>query len=201
MVIITRKALSQDTKVLANLLARTFYDDPISEFLFPSDKRRLRALERFFNIEIGLMYLPLDEVWTTQDLDGVAVWAPPGRHRRRVRDLVKLTTMIPFVIGHPIRNFKVLSALEAKHPREPHYYLATLGTDPSRQGKGVGTQLLKSVLSSCDEQGIPAYLESSKERNVPLYARNGFEVTEVLELPGGGPKVWLMWREPRPPEY
>jgi hypothetical protein len=43
---------------------------------------------------------------------------------------------------------------------------------------------------------MPAYLESSKEINVPLYERNGFKVTEQMTVPNGGPPIWLMWRDP-----
>ena len=49
----------------------------------------------------------------------------------------------------------------------------------------------------CDAEGLPAYLESSKERNVPYYERFGFRVTRELAMPGRGcPPVWLMWRDP-----
>ena len=65
------------------------------------------------------------------------------------------------------------------------------------QGRGAGTQLMQPVLQKCDKEGIPAYLESSKERNVPLYERNGFKVTKEMVVPAGGPKIWLMWRDPQ----
>ena len=55
------------------------------------------------------------------------------------------------------------------------------------------------VLERCDEEGIPAYLESSNARNVPFYRRHGFGVTTELQIPGGGPMLWLMWREPLGP--
>lgn len=82
-------------------------------------------------------------------------------------------------------------------PRQPHWYLATLGTAPERQGRGVGSTLLATVLDRLDEEGLPAYLESSKERNVAFYARHRFEVVRELVVPHGGPRLWLMWREPR----
>ena len=97
------------------------------------------------------------------------------------------------------RSGGVLTAMEAAHPTEPeHWYLAILGTDPKHQGQGIGSALIKAVTDRCDEQGMAAYLESSKPENVPFYARHGFEVTEEKTF-DGGPSVWLMWRDPQEP--
>ena len=52
------------------------------------------------------------------------------------------------------------------------------------------------VLERCDTEGIPAYLESSKESNIAYYRRFGFEVTGEIVIAPGGPTVWPMWREP-----
>jgi hypothetical protein len=56
---------------------------------------------------------------------------------------------------------------------------------------------MQPVLEQCDTEGLPAYLESSKEKNIPLYERYGFKVTDELRLVKGGPPLWPMWREPR----
>jgi hypothetical protein len=56
--------------------------------------------------------------------------------------------------------------------------------------------VLGPVLDICDREGLPAYLESSKERNVAFYRHHGFEVTGELSLPEGSVRLWLMWREP-----
>ena len=63
----------------------------------------------------------------------------------------------------------------------------------------MGSASMRPVLEHCDTEGVPAYLESSKERNVPFYRRHGFEVVREVSLPDSGPKIWTMWREPRPP--
>ncbi len=90
--------------------------------------------------------------------------------------------------------------VENLHPTDRHWYLFTLGTAPERQGKGVGSALLRAALTHVDEEGDPAYLESSKERNISLYARFGFEVIDKVPSKRGSPPIWRMWREPRVPE-
>jgi GNAT superfamily N-acetyltransferase len=66
--------------------------------------------------------------------------------------------------------------------------------DPVRQGHGVGAALLRARLRRCDQERLPAYLESSKLENVPLYQHFGFHVTGTLGLPEGAPAVNTMWR-------
>ena len=88
--------------------------------------------------------------------------------------------------------------MRARHPKEPHWYLHFLGTEPARQGRGIGSAVLKPMLDTCDAQGLPAYLEATSERNRSLYMRNGFEDHgEPLRLPDDGPLMFPMWREPR----
>src|SRR5438270_334685 len=80
--------------------------------------------------------------------------------------------------------------------REPHWYLQAIGTDPARQGKGYGGVVMRHQLTFVDAAGLPAYLESSKEKNIPIYASFGFEVTGEIRLPGG-PILYPMWRKAR----
>ena len=92
--------------------------------------------------------------------------------------------VLPYVAANLRTTLRLLSLVEAKHPHEPHWYLASLGTAVDQQGKGMGGALMRPVLEHCDAEGIPCYLESSKERNLPFYRRHGFEVVEEVPLPG-----------------
>ena len=90
-------------------------------------------------------------------------------------------------------------ALVRAHPRDPHWYLFAIGVDPAHQGSGVAGTLPRSRLARCDQAGEPAYLESSKLANVPLYQHFGFEPTAPMELPAVVPVITPMWRTPTTP--
>jgi GNAT superfamily N-acetyltransferase len=95
------------------------------------------------------------------------------------------------------RVLRGLATVERKHASmAPHMYLAVLGVEPERQGLGLGSQLLRPGLELCDAEGLPAYLETGKERNLAFYGRHGFDVIDQIVLPGG-PPLWFMWREAR----
>jgi len=186
---------------VTNMLVRAFDDDPVSNFMFAGPRRRQRGLHSFFATQLRHQYLPHGHVYTTEDLTGAALWGPPGRDRHPVLELLQLLPTAPFLLSlHTVNALRLLFTVEELHPKEPHWYLFTLGTAPERQGQGVGSALLASMLAHIDERGEPAYLESSKERNVPLYARFGFEVIDEIPSKSGSPVIWRMWREPRLPE-
>jgi ribosomal protein S18 acetylase RimI-like enzyme len=195
--IAVRAATTADVTGIATTLARAFVDDPVKLFLCGGQQVPQRQGETFFRV-FGKMQLRHGHVYTTPGREGAAMWAPPGKWKVPLLEILKATpTFLRMYRLRYFPNLGVLSRLEAVHPTELHYYLEFLGTDPIYQGRGIGSALLRPVLDLCDEEGVGAYLESSKESNVPFYARHGFEVTGEIEHRRGGPRQWLMWREPR----
>jgi ribosomal protein S18 acetylase RimI-like enzyme len=199
MTIVVRKATAADESSLAAALALAFHDDPVMSWLLPQDRSRVRRLRALFRVELRYLHLPHNEVYTNAEVSSGALWAPPGRWRTPPVSLVRSIPRLVLSLGLGITTaLRSIKAIERVHPHEPHWYLAVLGTEPSWQGKGVGSALLGPVLQRCDRDGTGAYLESSKESNVPFYARHGFEVTRPVDLPHRGPRIWPMWRDPRP---
>ena len=189
-----RPALPEDHGPLAEVLARAFFDDPVTSWFYPDAAKRMRHARRFF--EIRLRQLAVHGlIYTTPERSGAALWAPPGQWRESLRQSLMQLPMLPVLLPRIVRMTQAVREIERHHPVRPHYYLSVIGTDPEQQGGGVGSALLAPVLLRCDETQTAAYLESSKESNLSFYARHGFAVTECIELPEG-PPLWLMWREP-----
>lgn len=192
-----RPARPADIAPVSASLARAFEDDPVMEWLFPA-RNRLRRLERFFAVEAGFS-LRKGTAYTAVDHAGAALWMPPGQWKVGAAQMIRTApTMIRLLGSHLFTALAGLGVIERAHPGAPHFYLSVLGTDPARQGHGVGGAAMRPVLDRCDHDGLGAYLESSKEVNISYYERFGFEVTAELQMPKG-PKVWGMWRDPQEP--
>jgi GNAT superfamily N-acetyltransferase len=189
-----RAVALEDVPELSVSLARAFLEDPVSGYLFPD--RRTKRLERYFRFQIRSMFLPRGEAWTTPDLRAASLWTPPKNRPPSMAEGVSQLPVIAILGRATPRALRLVQMLESHHPRAPHFYLATIGTDPAMQGKGYGSALLSVVLSRCDAEAIPSYLESSKAENLSFYNRHGFEVVKEVLIPRTEVKLWLMWREP-----
>ncbi|MBI2766939.1 MAG: GNAT family N-acetyltransferase [Chloroflexi bacterium] len=194
-----RKLTRADVPHATAVMARAFDDDPVVNWFCAQDKRRAARIYNFMEIALTKLTLPYGFAYTSENIEGGAYWTPPGKWKMgMLQQLMLIPAMaksasyrrIPAIMGG-------MNAIEKKHPQAPHYYLLAVGVEPESQGRNIGTQLMAPVLEICDRDRVPAYLESSKERNVSLYERNGFRVTEEMVIPNGGPKVWLMWRDPK----
>ena len=193
-----RAADAHELAEVGRVLAAAFDDDPVWTWFSPPSPRRPQRMARWFTREADSQQRSHGEVLVDDEVRGAAIWCPPERWKSSLAETVRLA-------GPSLRLFRqrtpravgALSTLERSHPSAPaHWYLALLGTDPAHQGHGVGSALIGAVTDRCDTEGLGAYLESSKERNVAFYARHGFEVRDQVTL-DGGPPLWLMWREPK----
>jgi ribosomal protein S18 acetylase RimI-like enzyme len=193
-----RKASAEDIPSLAEALARAFNDDPGFSHLLRDPGDRTERLRMFFDTELRGIGVPFGLAWTTDDVVGGAIWLPPDAWRVPVTTTLRELPPMASVFGRRlVLAFRSRLRMEGRHPRKPpHWYLAVMGVVPERQGRGLGTALMRPGLGILDAQRIPAYLEASTPRSRELYRRNGFEVIGEFNLPGGGPPLWRMWREP-----
>jgi GNAT superfamily N-acetyltransferase len=194
-----RPADPAEAPALAKALAAAFHDDPVFTWLLHGDPRRARMLERGFELFLRRVWMEQRATFTTANVAGAAVWELPGEWKLSVARQLRLLPAMISVFGRRVaRVLKAIAALEARHPRDPHYYLPFVGVEPSWQGRGLGSALLAPVLERCDSESLPAFLEASTARNRALYERHGFAVTEEFRLGRSAPAQWRMWRAPRP---
>jgi GNAT superfamily N-acetyltransferase len=131
------------------------------------------------------------------EVGAAALWYEPGRKLSWGDAVASAPSALSCFRWGIVRGMRLDSLLENAHPSEPHYYLFAVGVRQESQGRGLGSGVLGPMLERCDDEGIAAYLENSKPRNEPFYARHGFEPLEPLPLPDGAPPLTPMLRSPR----
>ncbi|HTH36801.1 MAG TPA: GNAT family N-acetyltransferase [Pyrinomonadaceae bacterium] len=188
-----RVAEKMDIAAAIQVVRMSFATDPIARWVYPDITEYMTIFPDFINgmagrsFEHGTAYISAGSA-------GAALWLPPGvsSNEEVLGDLVE-NTVSP-AIRKDLNSF--MEQMAAFHPTEPHWYLPMIAVDPYRFGQGIGTSLMRYALEKCDEQELPAYLESSNPRNITLYQRFGFEIVGLIRA-GGSPPMFPMMRRPR----
>jgi GNAT superfamily N-acetyltransferase len=188
-----RTATAVDLDSVTGLLHAAFLEDPLWRWAFP-EPAGLEVWWRFY-IRSALRY---PHVWIAGDRAAASVWIPPGGTEVTEEEEAQIPELLESLLGDRAQVvLELLERFEVSHPRErPHYYLSLLGTHPSQRGRGLGMALLADNLARIDEEGMPAYLESSNPANDARYAALGFVRVGSFTTPDEAHSVSTMWREP-----
>jgi ribosomal protein S18 acetylase RimI-like enzyme len=185
-----RIARPEEQEAVLGTLMLAFCSDPCMRYALDTSERFLGGFRTMATAMGGAAFIH-EGAYLADDGAAAALWLAPGQES----DGEAIGEMV-MRIARP-EKLEVLAQVGEQmaqhHPHEPHWYLSMIGTDPSRQGRGLGSALLEAALARCDAEGAVAYLESSNPANIPLYERFGFRVTGVIR-PGDFPPLVPMLR-------
>jgi GNAT superfamily N-acetyltransferase len=186
-------ATAADEAAVIGVITLAFSTDPMARWAF-GDTRTYLAVMPTFVRAFGGNGLAHGATHLAEGGWAAAMWLPPGVQP-------DAETMMALTEEHVRKDrledmMQVFTQMEKYHPADDCWYLPLIGVDPSCQGRGYGSALLRHALQACDRDGLPAYLESSNPRNVPLYERHGFEALGAIQS-GTSPAMVPMLRRPR----
>lgn len=182
-----------DQSAVINTLTLAFSVDPPVRFIWPTASDYLAGFPALAAAMAGPAFAN-GTAFVTDEGTAAALWIGPGVER----DAAAMGAVAERFMD-PERRVAISAAFAqtaAYHPHAPHWYLPMIGVDPGRQGEGLGSRLLSHALERVDADRLPAFLESSNIRNVPLYERYGFEVMGVIDT-GLTPPLYPMLRPAR----
>lgn len=190
-----RMIQGRERESVASLLAEAWQHDPVAGWLVPEDGMRKTIFRGYcriladFALEHGIVY-------GTPDLTGAAMWIEALQGVKQIDDLDNRTHA---VCGDWADRFRTWhERIRRARPRKPHWYLMSVAVRPGFQGKGLGSALLRHHHLGLDEHRLPAYLEATGLDNHGLFVQHGYQnLIEPQELPGNGPLLYPMWREPQ----
>jgi ribosomal protein S18 acetylase RimI-like enzyme len=171
-----RRANDADLDRAAVVLGEAFADYPWTTWTVDPDDhlRRITELQRIALRSYGLGF---GQVWVGL-VDGIvecaAVWMDSSVEvPASVREQTAPLTAGLEGANHPA-SVAAQQQIRRWRPERRHYYLATVGTSPLAQRRGVASAVLLPMLAKAQDEQVCAFLETSS----------------------GGPDVWAMLKRP-----
>jgi len=184
----------------SSLLGEAFLNEPgVVAVIRGTPEKRLRMLQAHFaswvklNLSrpasccalfdgevVGVMLVCAPEEGTTTPAEALAFLARALLH------------VGPGIVWRGLKN----SVTDEKHrPKEPNYFLETIGVDPRFQRRGIGSMMLSHLTGLADREQVLTYLSTTDPRTVPFYEKFGFKTTAKTN-PTGVPNYHMV-REPK----
>ncbi|MBN2155239.1 MAG: GNAT family N-acetyltransferase [Candidatus Lokiarchaeota archaeon] len=184
----------KDYKLGCNILGEAFRDDPIWSKIMeeqPDKFNTVFGVPLKYCLRFGKVFAP------SRDLEGLAAWIGSPYTNMSIWRLIISGAFIPsFQLGVNIgqKIFQVFSVIEKDRKefmKEAYVYLYVIGVHPSKQGQGIGTKLIRSMLEILPKH-IPIYLETETQDNVKFYEKLGFEILNEIKVPLFDLPMWEM---------
>jgi hypothetical protein len=177
------KSRQDEKELVKDLLCLSFDDNQSVNYIIQQDKRRQKRIRTLMEYSIDVCSL-FGEVLLSENKKACVLILYPQLKRTTIKSIWLDLKLIFVAIGISGigKAIKRQALIKGKQPKKPITYLWFIGVNPLCQHNGIGTQLLKEVLAAADKKGLPVYLETSTQQNVPWYRRFGFIVYDELAL-------------------
>lgn len=190
-----RQCTVADKGAVSAMLGAAFQEDPVMCFIFPDPEARRARLPGFFGVIYDGDGANGARLMTVNG-EAATLWRAPGHGRLSLRE--KIQQAWPWVAASGSALGRALAysgASDRHHPSEAHWYLHIAGCHPAAQRQGFGSAAIRAGLLRSDSDGVPAYLETATESNLPFYDSLGFNVIGEWKV-RNGPLCWSMLRKP-----
>ncbi|MFT3678653.1 MAG: GNAT family N-acetyltransferase [Ferruginibacter sp.] len=177
------KTDAADKDRVVDILVNSFNDNKSVNYIIQQDSKRIEHIKGLMEYSFEVCQ-SFGKVYMSEDKNACALLLLPDKKKTTLRSIWDDIKLIFTAIG--IANVqKTLSRekkIRALQPKQLIYYLWFIGVSPESQGKGIGSQLLKDVLTDCSLNKRIICLETSTIKNIPWYEKFGFKVYNQLNL-------------------
>lgn len=172
---------------IAQMFSEALYTDALFITLFPKEKQRDKynpmIMEVYVKLAIKKGFIRLMEDSNHNIIGGATVMGPEEPYISAISLLLGMLNFrcLPLFIYLVFRKARFIIRLsdqvEPVHHtvKRNHLYVSLLGLLPEYRNRGLGARILSNIQEKAESSQVPVYLESSTEKNLSFYYRNGFE--------------------------
>ena len=168
-----QKATFDDLPKVAAILTESFEGNKATELSVGKSPHRRKIL-----VEYCIQYCLVNgEIFINTEKTACALVRYSDRQAQPLALLRAELRLALLGIG-PARILRTLrreTLVKNHQPKVPFIHLWFIGVAPQVQGRGEGSQMLRELSEYAAKKNLPICLETSTERNLPLYERLGFK--------------------------
>jgi len=176
------KAEVTDQATVVNILTTAFADNLSVNYIVSQDNKseKIKALMNY-SFEQCMLF---GNVYLSNDRKACALILYPQHKKTTLKSIWLDIQLILKSIGFSKAKqaLKRESQIKKIQPKVNMAYLWFIGVVPENQQSGIGSKLLKEVITEAERNELPVFLETSTLKNLPWYERFGFKVYDKLDL-------------------
>jgi ribosomal protein S18 acetylase RimI-like enzyme len=195
----TAPATFADLPAIRALLADAYYDDPMTEWIFPDVATRRAACAAWYGL-FAEQYV--DGAHSTLVRDGselvaIALWRVPSDKPLSGGDgAPSVAGLLTALVGAQ-RSGGIADSLHGVghvQPTEPHVYLNFLAVASDRRRAGLGRRVVEPLFAAAADAGLPVALETTNPANYAFYDALGFVESGRVQIGSDGPLLRALSR-------
>lgn len=168
---------------IVSILTKAFDDNLSVNYIVKQDESRIERIKALMDYSFD-MCNKYGEVYISEDENACALVLFPELKKDNLwtinRDIKLITKSIGF--SNILKALKRESLIKKAQLKDNIYYLWFIGVDTANQNQGIGSELLNGLVNEAKQMGRTVCLETSTERNIPWYKKNGFEIYNKVDL-------------------
>ncbi|WP_096186377.1 GNAT family N-acetyltransferase [Evansella halocellulosilytica] len=183
-----RRLNRSDKRSFVHLMVKSFEKDPLFIALFKDGEVDQKFEERacaFISFLFDKSFYLSEEIWGIYDQDKLIgayiIEMPYMKGTQKIFDGLKLVGRVIQLLKNLslktiIKLNRYMKVSRSNVPKLPLYYLIMIGVTPSKQGYGVGGQLMQHIMKQVreDHRSFGIALDTENKKNISYYKRFGF---------------------------
>lgn len=192
----------------AEMLADSFFDNPLFIYLFPDERKRRRILQNVFRSTVEIVDA-ISNVYVTSDrVEGIFAVRRTGNHSFspalykailktifRSLLLIKNLQVVSFI--KKARRLSIISKRMAFYEKQkPHLVLDMVAVNKKFRGQKFMSQMIRAALKEADIRRTFCVLETETVENVRIYEHFGFQLSQSIEVIKDQLTVYILVYDP-----
>lgn len=163
-------------KYFSRMAAEAYVNDPVHSYVTKSENFRKRFVYHFMMERLSTSARE-DIIYIDEENRGMCVWRE-AYNEYGIIDFLMCPNWFFLYLYWPktIKTLMAYGHLDVKVFPENTLIISPVFVDPSHQGKGIATKLIKQGISDLTAKGYKLGLEAQNPDNVAFYEKLGFRV-------------------------